>query len=110
MLPVFIGSILNGRNNGRARESDPTRVVRNFVMITQLLGRARSERSGRRNPITVPAEVVGSSIGRLSHHCMVSGDVCDGLELVRRPFNGRGFMRSAVRAPFGGWLRERSAV
>ena len=50
--------------------------------------------------VTVPAEVVGSSIGRLSHHCMMSGDECDGLELVRRPYNGCGITRLAVRALF----------
>ena len=35
--------------------------------------------------VTTSAEVVGSSIGRLSHHRMMSGNVFDGLELVRRP-------------------------
>ena len=30
---------------------------------------------------------------------MMSCDVCDGLELVRRPYNGRDNMNSAVRAP-----------
>ena len=32
---------------------------------------------------------------------MMSCDVCDGLELVRRPYNGRGIMNSVVRAPLG---------
>ena len=49
--------------------------------------------------VTTSAEVVGSSIGRLSHHRMMSGSVCDGLELVRRPYNGRGITRSPIRAP-----------
>ena len=61
---------------------------------------AQKERSRRLNPVTVPAEVVGSSIGRLSHHRMMSGDGCDGLELVRRPYNGRCITRLAVRPPF----------
>ena len=34
---------------------------------------------------TTSAEMVGSSIRRLSHHLMMSGNVFDGLELVRRP-------------------------
>ena len=33
-------------------------------------------------------EVVGSSIGRLSHHLMMPADVCDGLGLDRRPWDG----------------------
>ena len=49
--------------------------------------------------VTTSAEVVGSSIGRLSDHRMMSGSVCDGLELVRRPYNGRGITRSPIRAP-----------
>ena len=32
---------------------------------------------------------------------MMSCDVCDGLEFVRRTYNGRGIMNSAVRARFG---------
>ena len=39
--------------------------------------------------VTTSAEVVGSSIGRLNHHRMMSCNVCDGLELGRRPFNER---------------------
>ena len=72
-------------SNGRARESRPARVVSDFVM-RHLLGRGGAGSGSRRpNPVTVPAEVVGSSIGRLSHHRMMSGEVCDGLELVRLP-------------------------
>ena len=35
--------------------------------------------------VTMSAEVVGSSIGRLFHHRMMSLNVCGGLEFVRRP-------------------------
>ena len=38
---------------------------------------------------TTSAEVVGSSIRRLSHHRMMSGSVCDGCKLVRRSYYGR---------------------
>ena len=48
----------------------------------------RSQHSLRPNPVTVSAEVVGSSIGRLSHHRMMPADVCDGLGLDRRPWDG----------------------
>ena len=54
---------------------------------------AESDRSGAVT-VTTSAEAVVSSIGRLSHHRMMSGNVCDGLELVRRPHNGRESMRS----------------
>ena len=65
--------------------------------------RSRVGRSPRR-PITVTtsAEVVGSSIGRLSHHRMMSGNVCGGLELVRRPHNGRVIMEPLFQALGGG--------
>ena len=88
------------RSSGRAHESDPTRVVNDLVMRHSSAAGAGAERSRRLNPVTVPAEVVGSSIGRLSHHRMMSGDECDGLELVRRPYNGCGITRLAVRALF----------
>ena len=52
--------------------------------------------------VTTSAEVVGSSIGRLSHHRMMSGSVCDGLELVRRAYNGRVIMAYALSSPSGG--------
>ena len=52
--------------------------------------------------VTTSAEAVGSSIGRLSHHRMMSGNVCDGLELVRRPHNGRVIMDPLFRALGGG--------
>jgi hypothetical protein len=67
-----------------------------FVMRHSLGRGERSRRSQRPNPVTGPTEVVGSSIWRLSHHRMMSGDVCDGLELVRRPYNGRGITKRAV--------------
>ena len=51
--------------------------------------------------VTTPAEAVGSSIWRLSHHYMMSGNVCDGFALVRRPHNGRGIMKSLTRSPWG---------
>ena len=37
--------------------------------------------------VTTSTKVVGSSIWRLSHHRMMSGNVCDGLEIVHRPYN-----------------------
>ena len=39
--------------------------------------------------VMTSAEAVGSSIKRLFHHHMMSGNVCDGFGLVRRPHNGR---------------------
>ena len=96
MLSLFNGSISNGVSNGRARESDPTRVVNDFVMRHSSSAVKRLRRSQRQNPITVPAEVVGSTIGRLFHHRMMSCDVCDGLQLVRRPYNGRYDHESAL--------------
>ena len=94
--------MVNRWSNGRARESDPTRVAFDFVMRHSLGRGERSRRSQRPNPVTGPTEVVGSSIWRLSHHHMVPGDVCDGLELVRRPYNGPGITKRAVRRPFRG--------
>ena len=52
--------------------------------------------------VTTSAEVVGSSIGRLSHHRMMSGNACGGLELVSRPHNGRVIMEPLFRALGGG--------
>ena len=49
------------------------------------LAAAAGNARGSAVTVTTSAEVVGSSIGRLSHHRMMSGSVCDGLELVRRP-------------------------
>ena len=49
------------------------------------LAAAAGNARGSAVTVTTSAEVVGSSIGRLSHHCLVSGSVFDGLELVRRP-------------------------
>jgi hypothetical protein len=55
--------------------------------------------------VTMSAEVVGSSIGRLSHHCMMSGSVCDGLELVRQLHTGCIIMEPLYRALGRRWLR-----
>ena len=55
--------------------------------------RRESDRGGAVT-VTTSAEAVVSSIRRLFHHRMMSGNVCDGLELVRRPHNGRESMRS----------------
>ena len=56
--------------------------------------------------VTVPAEAVGLRTKRLSHHRMMSGSVCDGLELVRRPHNGREKHAIALLSPSAwGWLR-----
>ena len=52
--------------------------------------------------VTTSAEVVRSSTRRLSHHRMMSGNVCDGLELVRRAYNGRVIMAYALSSPSGG--------
>ena len=52
--------------------------------------------------VTVPAEAVGLRTKRLSHHRMMSGSVCDGLELVRRAYNGRVIMAYALSSPSGG--------
>ena len=89
-------------SNRSARERDPARRISDFVMCHSRSRRGRGERSQRPNPITVPTEVVGSSIGRLSHHAMMSCGVCDGLELVRRPYNARGIMRIRPFEPFSG--------
>ena len=56
--------------------------------------------------VTTSAEVVGSSIGRLSHHRMISSNVCDGLELVRRRHNGCVIMEPLFRALGGGGGEE----
>ena len=50
--------------------------------------------------VTTSAEAVGSSIWRLSHHYMMSGNVYEGFGLVRRPHNGRGIMKCLTRAPW----------
>ena len=52
--------------------------------------------------VTTSAEVVGSSIGRLYHHRMMSGNVCDGFELVRRPHKGRVVVEPVFQALGGG--------
>ena len=52
--------------------------------------------------VTTSAEVVGSSIGRLYHHRMMSGNVCDGFELVRRPHKGRVVVEPLFQALGGG--------
>ena len=62
-------------------------------------GRYRADSArGSAVTVTTSAEVVGSSIGRLSHHLMMSDNVCDGLELVRRPNNGRDITDSPIRS------------
>ena len=50
-----------------------------------------SRRSAHGNgfSVTASAEVVLLSIGRLCHHRMMSGNVCDGWKLVSRPYYGR---------------------
>jgi hypothetical protein len=58
-------------------------------------------RSGSAVTVMTSAEAVGSSIERLSHHHMMSGNVCDGFWLVRRPHNGRENHESLTRAPWG---------
>ena len=64
------------------------------------LARRGRWRSGGAVTVTTSAEAVDSSIGRLSHHRMMSGNVCDGIELVRRPNNGRlSWIVSRFRAP-----------
>ena len=69
----------------------PHRLVLRFRCEVELdaLAAAGDDDPGSAVTVTTSAEVVGSSIGRLSHHRMMSGKVCDGLELVRRPHNGR---------------------
>ena len=57
---------------------------------------------GDRCTSTASAEVVGSWIGRLSHHRMMAGNVCDGLELVRRSYSGRVVMEYALSIPSAG--------
>jgi hypothetical protein len=52
--------------------------------------------------VTTSAEVVVSSTRRLYHHRMMSGNVCDGLELVRRAYNGRVIMEYALSSPSSG--------
>ena len=56
-----------------------------------------SRRSAHGNgfSVTASAEVVLLSIGRLSHHRMMSGNVCDGLELVIRSYSGCGIRETA---------------
>ena len=39
--------------------------------------------------VTVPTEAVDLRTKRLSHHLMMSGNVCDGCKLVRRSYYGR---------------------
>ena len=52
--------------------------------------------------VTASAEAVVSSIRQLSHHRMMSGNVCDGLELVHRPYDGRVIMAYALSSPSAG--------
>ena len=68
----------------------PHRLVRRFRCV---LGESvrRALESARSSAVTVTssADAVGSSTRRLSHHRMMSGNVCDGMELVRRRYNER---------------------
>ena len=57
------------------------------------LAAAASNARGSAVTVTTSAEAVGSSIWRLSHHYMMSGNVYEGFGLVRRPQNGRGIMK-----------------
>ena len=66
-----------------------------------MLAAAADNAPGGGVTVTASAEVVVSSIRRLSHHRMMSGNVFDGLELVRRPYNGRGITRSPTFEPLG---------
>ena len=59
------------------------------------LAAAADNARGSAVTVTTSAEVVGSSIGRLSHHRMMSGNVCDGLELVIRSYSGCGIRETA---------------
>ena len=71
----------------------------------------RDRARGSAVTVTTSAEAVDSSTGRLSHHLMMSGNVCDGIELVRRPNNGRLSWISRFRASRGGpWLRGVNGV
>ena len=76
-------------SNRSARESDPARIISAFVMCHSSAAAEHSRRSAATDPVTGPAKVVGSSIGRLARHHMMSGDVCNGLDPVRRPYNSR---------------------
>ena len=87
---VLVSSIISsGMSNRSARESDPAGRLSDFVMSSARRRALGSRRSQRPNPVTGPAKVVGSSIGRLARHHMMSGDVCNGLDPVRRPYNSR---------------------
>ena len=72
------------------------------------LARRGRWRSGGAVTVTTSAEAVGSSTGRLSHHRMMPGSVCDGLEIVRRPHNvGKlaSNQGTTLSSPSAGWLR-----
>ena len=62
------------------------------------LAAAAGSARGSTVTVTTSAEAVASAIRRLSHHHMMSGNVCDGFELVRRPNNGRDITDSPIRS------------
>ena len=66
------------------------------------LAAAAGSARGSTVTVTTSAEAVSSAIRRLSHHHMMSGNVCTGLELVCRPYNGRVIMEYALSSPSGG--------
>ena len=63
------------------------------------LAAAAGSARGSTVTVTTSAEAVASAIRRLSHHHMMSGNVCAGLELVCRPYNRRRIMETLFRAP-----------
>ena len=76
------------------------------VLSSCTLATAAGSASASGVTVTTSAEAVGSSIWRLSHHYMMSGNVCDGFGLVRRPHNGRGIMKCLTQAPW--WVCKMS--
>jgi hypothetical protein len=76
---------------GRAQESDPTHVhvVSDFVMChSSHLGRGERSHGTRSDRIRFTGPTVVRSARRSDDcalHRMMTCDVCDGLELVRRP-------------------------
>ena len=69
------------------------------------LAAAAGSARGSTVTVTTSAEAVSSAIRRLSHHHMMSGNVCTGLELVCRPYNRRRIMETLFRAPRQGSCR-----
>ena len=73
------------------------------VLSSCTLAAAAGSASASGVRVTTSAEAVGSSSLRLSHHYMMSDNVCDGFGLVHRPHNGRGIMKCLTRAPWWVW-------